>query len=92
MLWYVLIVFFAGFFLGKFVKTQWIGKYKLVLVLTFLLLFTLGLEIGSNEELFKKIDEIILYGFLIASFGSLGSFVTGYLLERLALSKKKMEG
>ncbi|MEN3042092.1 MAG: LysO family transporter [Fervidobacterium sp.] len=69
MLWYVLIVFFAGFFLGKFVKTQWIGKYKLVLVLTFLLLFTLGLEIGSNDELFKKIDEIILYGFLIASFG-----------------------
>ncbi len=82
MLWYVLIVFFAGFFAGKFIRTQWIGKYKVVLLFTIFLLFTLGLEIGANDELFKRIDEILLYGLLIALFGSLGSFLLGYLFER----------
>lgn len=83
MLWYVLIVFFAGFFVGKFIKTQWIGKYKVVLLFTIFLLFTLGLEIGANDELFKRIDEILLYGLLIALFGSLGSFLFGYTFEWL---------
>lgn len=83
MLWYVLLVFFAGFLVGKFINTQWIGKYKLVLVLTVFLLFTLGLEIGANDELFRKIDTIVLYGFLIALFGSAGSFIFGYVTEKL---------
>ncbi|AFG35651.1 Membrane protein of unknown function (DUF340) [Fervidobacterium pennivorans DSM 9078] len=82
MIWWVLIVFFGGFFLGRFVKTDWIGKYKVILVLTMLLLFSLGLEIGSNDELFGKIDTILLYGLLIAFAGSLGSFIFGFLFEK----------
>ncbi|MFN6992152.1 MAG: LysO family transporter [Fervidobacterium sp.] len=88
MLWLVLIVFFLGFLIGKFIKTEWIGKYKLVLVFTVFLLFTLGLEIGANDELFKKIDEILIYGFLIALFGSIGSFTIGIFLEK-AFEKRK---
>jgi len=83
MIWYVLIVFFAGFFIGKFIKTEWISKFKVVIILTMLLLFSLGLEIGANDELFKKIDEIFLYAFLIALFGSIGSFLFGYISEKL---------
>jgi uncharacterized membrane protein YbjE (DUF340 family) len=82
MIWWVLIVFFGGFFVGKFIRTDWIGKYKLVLVLTMLLLFSLGLEIGSNDELFRKIDTILLYGLSIAVAGSLGSFIFGLILEK----------
>ncbi len=84
MIWWVLIVFFGGFFIGKFIKTEWIGKYKLILFLTMLLLFSLGLEIGSNDELFSKIDTILLYGVLIALAGSLGSFIFGYIAERFS--------
>jgi len=49
-----------------------------------LLLFSLGLEIGSNDELFSKIDTILLYGVLIALAGSLGSFIFGYIAERFS--------
>ncbi|MFN4190404.1 MAG: LysO family transporter [Pseudothermotoga sp.] len=95
MLLHVLIVFFAGFFVGKFINTQWIGKYRIVTLFTVFLLFTLGLEIGANDELFKKMDEILLYGFLIALFGSLGSFMFGYTFERLnakSLFKLRVKG
>uniref|UniRef100_A0A7C5U286 DUF340 domain-containing protein n=1 Tax=Fervidobacterium nodosum TaxID=2424 RepID=A0A7C5U286_9BACT len=92
MLWYVLLVFFAGFLIGKFISTQWIGKYKLVLVLTVFLLFTLGLEIGANDELFRKIDTIVLYGFLIALFGSIGSFIFGYVTEKVFSKNQKTRG
>ncbi|MGQ9856005.1 MAG: LysO family transporter [Fervidobacterium sp.] len=87
MIWWVLIVFFAGFFAGKFINTKWIGKYKIILVLTMLLLFSLGLEIGGNDELFSKIDSILLYGLLIALAGSVGSFLFGYITERLVNKK-----
>jgi len=83
LIWYVLVMFFVGFFAGRFIKSEWIKKYKVVMVLTMLLLFSLGLEIGANDELFKKIDSIFLYGFLIALFGSIGSFVVGYFLEKI---------
>lgn len=82
MVWTVLVVFFAGFAVGKFFNTSWIGRYKIVLALTFFLLLSLGLRIGSNDELFRKIDQIALYGLLIALFASAGSFVFGILLER----------
>ncbi len=83
MIWYVLIVFFAGFFTGKFIKTEWVSKFKVVIILTMLLLFSLGLEIGANDELFKKINEIFIYALLIALFGSTGSFLFGYFSEKL---------
>jgi len=83
LIWYVLVMFFVGFFLGRFINGEWIKKYKVVMILTMLLLFSLGLEIGANDELFKKIDTIFLYGFLIALFGSVGSFVVGYILEKI---------
>ncbi|WP_083996700.1 LysO family transporter [Fervidobacterium thailandense] len=84
MIWYVLAVFFAGFFLGRFLNTKWIGKYKVILVLTFFLLFSLGLRIGSNDELFGKIDSIAIFGFIIALFGSAGSFLFAFLLEKIS--------
>ncbi|MGC8820088.1 MAG: LysO family transporter [Fervidobacterium sp.] len=87
MIWYVLIAFFSGFFIGKFTNTQWIGRYKIVFGLTMLLLFSLGLEIGADDELFKKIDTIFLYGLLIALFTSLGSFLIAYIFERIGKGK-----
>jgi len=56
---YVLVMFFVGFFAGEIYQSEWIKKYKVVMVLTMLLLFSLGLEIGANDELFKKIDSIL---------------------------------
>lgn len=82
LIWYVLIMFFTGFLLGRFIKSEWIKKYKIIMILTMLLLFSLGLEIGANDELFEQIDTIFLYGSLIALFGSFGSFFVGYILEK----------
>ncbi|MFN4200426.1 lysine exporter LysO family protein [Fervidobacterium riparium] len=87
MIWWVLIVFFAGFFVGKFINTKWIGKYKVIMLLTMTLLFSLGLKIGSNDELFSKIDSIIFFGLLIALAGGAGSFLVGYIIERVVNKK-----
>lgn len=83
--------------MGKIVNAKWIGKYKVILVLTFFLLFSLGLRIGSNDELFGKIDKIAMFGFTIAFFGSVGSFLFAFLLEKFSSrtfsrSRKDLEG
>lgn len=89
MVWIVLGVFFAGFALGRFIDVSWVRKYRVILVLTFFLLFSLGLRIGSNDELFGRIDEIAVNGLMIASVASAGSFLLGFSLERFVGKKQR---
>jgi len=52
------------------------------------------LKIGSNDELFRKIDQIAVYGFVIAAFGSAGSFIFAFLMEKLqeSYSERSQKG
>ncbi|MGB9790189.1 LysO family transporter [Thermotoga caldifontis] len=83
MLFFLVLLFFAGFFLGRFLKTDWIRKYRVLIVLTFLLLFALGVEIGSNEDVVVKLESILSSAFLISTFAVLGSFVFAVILEKV---------
>lgn len=83
MLFFLVLLFFAGFFFGRFLKTDWIREYRVLIVLTFLLLFALGVEIGSNEDVVVKLESILSSAFLISTFAVLGSFAFAVILEKV---------
>ncbi len=87
---FVFLLFFAGFLVGRFFNTTWISKYRLIFVLTIFLLFSLGVRIGSDKELISRLDEISLYAFLIATTTVVGSAVFAGLYGR-KIKKRDLE-
>lgn len=83
MLFILIVLFFAGFFIGRFLKTDWIRKYKILIILTLMLLFSLGVEIGSNDDVVSQLKIILSSSFMISTFAVLGSFVLAILFERM---------
>ncbi len=88
MLFFILGAFAFGMFLGYKGKLKFLKKYKPVTVVTVLLLFFMGYEIGGNDELFSRLSEIGLIALLIAIFAILGSFIFTAFLEKLMKKEK----
>jgi len=88
MLFFILGAFTFGMFLGYKGKLKFLKKYKPVTVVTVLLLFFMGYEIGGNDELFSRLSEIGLIALLIAIFAILGSFIFTAFLEKLMKKEK----
>ncbi|WP_448535869.1 LysO family transporter [Pseudothermotoga sp.] len=84
LLFVLILLFILGFFFGRFLKTDWIRKYKVLIVLTFLLLFALGVEIGSNDDVVSKLESILFSSFAVSSFAVLGSFIFAVISERVS--------
>jgi uncharacterized membrane protein YbjE (DUF340 family) len=80
----LILLFFLGFFVGRFLRTDWIRKYKVLIVLTFLLLFALGVEIGSNDDVVSKLESILFSSFMVSTFAILGSFIFAVIFERVS--------
>jgi len=83
-LFVLILLFFAGFLTGRFLRTDWIRKYRVLIFLTFLLLFALGVEIGSNNDVVSKLESILLSSFAVSSFAVLGSFIFAIIFERVS--------
>lgn len=83
MLFILIMLFFAGFVVGRFLKTDWIRKYKVLIILTLVLLFSLGVEIGSNDDVVSQLKIILSSSFMISTFAVLGSFIMAVLFERV---------
>jgi len=54
--------------------------HQFILTLIWLLLFLLGLEVGSNETVIRQFGSLGLEAFLLASGGTLGSVILAGLL------------
>ncbi len=80
----LILLFFLGFFVWCFLRTDWIRKYKVLIVLTFLLLFALGIEIGSNDDVVSKLESILFSSFMVSTFAILGSFIFAVIFERVS--------
>ena len=80
----LILLFFLGFFVWRFLRTDWIRKYKVLIVLTFLLLFALGIEIGSNDDVVSKLESILFSSFMVSTFAILGSFIFAVIFERVS--------
>lgn len=77
----VIGLMFAGMLIGylfKRKKVTWIGK--VITVLIWLLLFLLGIDVGSNQVIMSGLHTIGLEALLIAVAAVLGSVVGARLL------------
>jgi len=54
--------------------------HRIILTLIWLLLFLLGLEVGSNENVIRQFGTLGFEAFLLATAGTLGSVVFAWLL------------
>jgi len=54
--------------------------HRIILTLIWLLLFLLGLEVGSNENVVRQFGTLGFEAFLLATAGTLGSVVFSWLL------------
>ena len=61
---------------------------KLLTVVIYALLFLIGLNLGSNDELVVRIGELGLQGFIVGILAALGSvFVICFLLRKFLSPK-----
>lgn len=64
--------------------------HKVITLLIWILLFILGIEVGSNERIVKGLHTIGLEALVLTLGGTLGSVIAAWALWR-ALYKKKGE-
>jgi len=83
MLVLILLSFGAGLFLGLKKQLRFMNKIKIIPILTLLLLFSMGTEIGANDKLFNDLPKIGIQAFLIAVFAVAGSFTVTYIYSRI---------
>ena len=67
----------AGFLFRKW-KLRFI--HQVILLLIWLLLFLLGLEVGSNEQVIRQFGNLGFEAFLLAFAGTLGSVIFAGIL------------
>jgi len=91
MLLLILAAFVSGLFLGLKKRFGFLSKFKIIPLITLLLLFSMGTEIGQSQEIMANLNSIGLNAFLIALFAVLGSFVMTLIFLK-AFTSKNGEG
>lgn len=79
----------VGFLLKK-INFKWISN--LITVLIWLLLFVLGIEVGSNESIINNLGTLGLEALLLATAATLGSVTMASLLWKKASRKMEEKG
>ena len=74
----VLAFFVAGMALSKVKSLKFVKRYNLLLWSTVVLLFVMGYDIGSNNDLFKKLPVIGLTSLELTISVMLFSFIFSY--------------
>lgn len=89
----VIGIMFAGVGCGYlFRKVAWLHNLgKPVSIVIFLLLFMLGLSVGSNEEIVRNFKTLGMQAFLIAFAATLGSVLAGWGIYHFFFKKRKPE-
>lgn len=79
----------TGMLLGYLLRNRNLKKiHQIITLLIWLLLFILGIEVGSNEQIIKGLHTIGLEAVILTLGGTLGSVIAAWALWR-ALYKRK---
>lgn len=79
----------TGMLLGYLLRKRDLKKiHQIITLLIWLLLFILGIEVGSNEQIIKGLHTIGLEAVILTLGGTLGSAIAAWALWR-ALYKRK---
>ena len=79
----------TGILLGYLLRKRDLKKiHQIITLLIWLLLFILGIEVGSNEQIIKGLHTIGLEAVILTLGGTLGSVIAAWAVWR-ALYKRK---
>ena len=79
----------TGMLLGYLLRKRSLRKiHKVITVIIWLLLFTLGIEVGGNEQIIKGLHTLGLEALILTIGGTLGSVIAAWALWK-ALYKRK---
>ena len=79
----------TGMLLGYLLRRRNLKKiHQIITVLIWLLLFILGIEVGSNEQIIKGLHTIGLEAVILTLGGTLGSVIAAWALWK-ALYRRK---
>ena len=79
----------TGMLLGYLLRKRDLKKiHQIITLLIWLLLFILGIDVGSNEQIIKGLHTIGLEAVILTLGGTLGSVIAAWALWR-ALYKRK---
>lgn len=79
----------TGMLLGYLLRKRDLKKiHPIITLLIWLLLFILGIEVGSNEEIIRGLHTIGYEAVVLTLGGTLGSVIAAWALRR-ALYKRK---
>ena len=79
----------TGILLGYLLRKRDLKKiHQIITLLIWLLLFILGIEVGSNEQIIKGLHTIGLEAVILTLGGTLGSVIAAWALW-IALYKRK---
>ena len=79
----------TGMLLGYLLRKRDLKKiHQIITLLIWLLLFILGIEVGSNEQIIKGLHTIGLEAVILTLGGTLGSIIAAWALWRPLYNKK----
>ena len=79
----------TGMLLGYLLRKRDLKKiHQIITLLIWLLLFILGIEVGSNEQIIKGLHTIGLEALIHTLGGTLGSVIAAWALWRALYNKK----
>lgn len=79
----------TGMLLGYLLRKRDLKKiHQIITLLIWLLLFILGIEVGSNEQIIKGLHTIGLETVILTLGGTLGSIIAAWALWRALYNKK----
>lgn len=80
---------FAGMLLGYlFRKKEIAASQHLTTVLIWVLLFLLGIEVGSNENIIQGIHNLGIEALILTIFGLAGSILSAWALWKILYKKE----
>lgn len=83
----------TGMLLGYLLRKRDLKKiHQIITLLIWLLLFILGIEVGSNEQIIKGLHTIGLEAVILTLGGTLGSVIAAWALWRALYNKKGGRG
>jgi hypothetical protein len=90
MMFIVIAFMLAGMVTGYMFRRRKLGHvHRTILTLIWVLLFLLGLEVGSNETVVSQFAKLGFEAFLLAFGGTLGSVLLAWMLW-LVVRKKSL--
>ena len=79
----------TGMLLGYLLRKRDLKKiHQIITLLIWLLLFILGIEVGSNEQIIKGLHTIGLEAVILTLGGTLGSVIAAWALWRVLYKRK----